>query len=565
MEALRWRTPPGGAAGLASTSRTGRRRRPSGEPPPLPRPINASGRFYVLVALWATVLVVAVATIDPLYRFVLSGDLAVLRALERLRTGVLDDVMADLHALGSEWVGRVLRWGTVLALLAFRRFRHLVVFLGVSLVVETLSSTLSLELGRLRPVGIEIIGGWNGYSFPSAPVVALGLSLMGVLYTLVPAGRWRNGAKWAAGVPIALLALSRLYLGTDHPTDVLASLVLGMAVPVVAFRLLTPNEVWPVAYRRGRAAHLDVSGARGEAIVRALDQQLGLAVTGVEPFGLSSSAGSTPLRLTASLGDGEPDTVLFGKLYAGNHLRADRSYKLWRAIRHGRLEDESTFSSVRRLVEYEDYLLRLMRDAGLPTAEPFGFVEITPEREYLLVTRFFDGAVELDEAEVDGSVVDDGLAAVARMWEVGLAHRDIKPGNLLVRDGKVLLIDVAFATVRPTPWRQAVDLANMMLALALRTSPELVYERALSRFTADEVAEAFAATGSVTIPSQLRQRLREDGRDLVAVFRSLAPVRPRISVDRWSLRRLGLLVASVTAVGVALLLVAVNLRNAGLL
>ena len=42
------------------------------------------------------------------------------------------------------------------------------------------------------------------------------------------------------------------------------------------------------------------------------------------------------------------------------------------------------------------------------------------------------------------------------MWDAGLAHRDIKPANLLVRDGRLLLIDVAFAEVRPTPWRQAV-------------------------------------------------------------------------------------------------------------
>ena len=64
--------------------------------------------------------------------------------------------------------------------------------------------------------------------------------------------------------------------------------------------------------------------------------------------------------------------------------------------------------------------------------------------------------------------------------DVGLAHRDIKPANILVQDGRILLIDVAFATVRPTPWRQAVDLANMMLCLALRSAPERVYERACS-------------------------------------------------------------------------------------
>jgi hypothetical protein len=44
------------------------------------------------------------------------------------------------------------------------------------------------------------------------------------------------------------------------------------------FRWFTPNDVFPVTYRRGKAAHLDVGGARGEAIVRAAKDQLGLDV-----------------------------------------------------------------------------------------------------------------------------------------------------------------------------------------------------------------------------------------------------------------------------------------------
>ena len=76
-------------------------------------------------------------------------------------------------------------------------------------------------------------------------------------------------------------------------------------------------------------------------------------------------------------------------------------------------------------------------------------VELTPEREYLLVTEFFDGATELGEAEVDQQVIDDGLGIIRKLWDAGLAHRDIKPANLLVRDGRLLLIDVAFTELRP--------------------------------------------------------------------------------------------------------------------
>ena len=87
----------------------------------------------------------------------------------------------------------------------------------------------------------------------------------------------------------------------------------------------------------------------------------------VKPVGLESSAGSTPLRLQV---EGDPDEYLFAKLYTKGHVRADRWYKLWRTILYGSLEDESPFKTVRRLVTYEDYALRLLQDIGVRTAAP---------------------------------------------------------------------------------------------------------------------------------------------------------------------------------------------------
>src|SRR5204863_8591664 len=146
--------------------------------------------------------------------------------------------------------------------------------------------------------------------------------------------------------------------------------------------------------------HLDVSGPRGEAIRSALEAQLGLRVQTLAPFGLAGSAGSTPLRITLEA-EGDTGQAVFGKLYARTHLQSDRWYKLGRELMYGRLEDEKPFHTVRRLVQQEDYALRLMRDARLPTPTPYGFVGLTPEAEYLLVTEFFEGAAVLSEAECD--------------------------------------------------------------------------------------------------------------------------------------------------------------------
>ena len=524
--------------------RSPRRRRPSGEPPPLPRHLHTTGVGWLVISVvlvGLSMVVFAGGLRGPAVAVTVLDD-AVVGWLAGLDAPWLARTWQALAFLGSWWVLNTLGWGLVLALLALRRFRQLIIVLVVTQLLTMVVYQLVGPIAqRPRPFGVDIQAGWGSWALPSVQVAALAATLVVVLYTLVPEGRWRQRGKLVATGVVALAGLGRVALGAEAPTDVLVGAAIGVTIPLVLFRLFAPSEVFPITYRRGRAAHLDVTGPRGEAIRRGLEDQLGIQVAEVRPFGLSGSAGSTPLRITVK---GDPPSYLFGKLYARSHLRADRWYKLGRELLYGRLEDEKPFNTVRRLVQQEDYALRLCRDASLPTPRPYGVIELTPEREYLLVSEFFDGAVELGEAEVDDQVIDDGLRIIRKLWEAGLAHRDIKPANLLVRDGHLLLIDVAFIELRPTPWRQAVDLANMMLCLALRSSPELVYQRALSQFNVEEIAEGFAAARGLALPSQLRRMLRAQGQDLHAAFVRLLPAPPQpIPIQRWSWRRVGLLAA----------------------
>jgi hypothetical protein len=127
------------------------------------------------------------------------------------------------------------------------------------------------------------------------------------------------------------------------------------------------------------------------------------------------------------------------------------------------------------------------------------------------------------------------------------------------------LIDVFFTEVRPSPWRQGVDLANMLLVLALGSDPEHVDERALRQFTAQEVTEAFAATRGLTIPSQLRRMLRAQARDLHAEFLRLLPEPPRpIAIQRFSPRRIGLILGVLAGAFLAVGFLMSNLEGLGL-
>jgi len=538
---------------LREATRSPRRRRPTGAAPPLPYRLQTSGIGWLVAAVVLVGLTLAIfarGLRGPAVTATVIDD-AVVRWLAALVGPGLVGPLRGLARIGSWWVLYTAYWGLLLVLLVLRRWRHLIVWLVAFQLGAILTTVLAAIARRPRPFGVDLEASWGGWALPSVPVTFLTAILMGVLYTLVPEGRWRNTGKWVAAALITVVALARIALGTDAPTDVLVGVGIGVTIPLLAFRRFTPSEVFPISYRRGRSAHLDIGGARGAAIRRGLEEQLGLVVTEVKPFGLAGSAGSTPLRITVK---GDPPRQLFGKLYAQSHLRSDRWYKLGRELLYGRLEDEKPFNTVRRLVQQEDYALALMQRAGLPSPTPFGFVELTPEREYLLVTEFFAGATELGEAEVDDQVIDDGLGIIRKLWDAGLAHRDIKPANLLVRDGRLLLIDVAFVEARPSPWRQAVDLANMMLCLALRSSPERVYRRALQLFTVEEISEGFAAARGLALPSQLRHLLRAQGRNLHAEFLRLLPSPPQpIRVQRWSARRIGVWAAIVALVVLAAL------------
>jgi tRNA A-37 threonylcarbamoyl transferase component Bud32 len=542
-----------GGDGVIDVSRAhGRHRRPTGAPPPLPKKIGGTGVFRLALVVFVVIpgCIWLHDNPAPLDRF----DAAITDAVVSLRVEWLDGLARSLDTFGSRWGLGLLMLLTVASVAWFKRWRHLALFLISVALSGALAAGLLLLASRPRPFDVTIIGTWEGYSAPSLPMGGLAVVIAGIAYMLVEPGRPRMNAKLLGFVVLLAAASLRIYLGIDHFTDALFGILVGVSIPVAIFRAWAPNDVYPVQYgRHGKSAHLDVTGRRGEAITLAMQEQLGYEVLSMKPVGLEGSGGSTPLKMRV-VDDQGVERSIFAKLYAKNHVRADRWYKLGRTMLYGRLEDETPFSTVRRFVEYEDYTLRLLGEKGFSTPEPLDIVEITPEREYLIAMEFFEDAVEISEAEVDDQIIDDGLQLIRRMWDTGLSHRDIKPANLMVQDGRLRLIDVFFVQVRPSPWRQAVDLGNMMLVLALRSSPELVYERALAYFTPEELSEAFAATRGVASPSQLRASMKADGRGLLEKFRELAPPRTPIGIQRWSVRRVLLIVATVLLVLLTMLI-----------
>jgi len=527
--------PPEVSHGVASRLH-GLHRRPSGEPPPLPRQWDRRTLGWLAFVTVFLVLWAVVVSVPSLSRAVTIADTEITRWFSQHRGGMVDG-LARVQSVLFTWLVPVVGWAALAVLIVFRRWRHALVLLTALVLSVIVAVLVRTALTRPRPLGLVIAGRWENFAQPSLPVAVGTAVLVSAGLALVPEAR-RRLALAVVAVAVALYAMLEIYLGVSLPTDEVVAVIIGVTVPVLVFRFAAPENVFPVGYRRGNTAHVDLSGVRGDAVRTAVEAQLGLRVVDLRPIGSPGSAGSTPMRLTtADPVTGEPGPELMAKLLTDHHLRADRWYKLGRTILYGRLEDEQRYATVKRLVQAEDYLDLRMAAAGVRVPATYGIVEITPEAEYLLVNEFIAGSSEIGDVEVDEAIVDRSLSIVRRLWDAGLAHRDVKPANLMVRGEEVVLIDMGFSEVRPSPWRQAVDLANMMMVLALRSSAELVYERTMLQFSPDDVAEAFAATKGMTVPTELRNKMKAAGVDLATRFRELAPPRAPIRIQRWSWRR----------------------------
>ncbi|HXP13796.1 MAG TPA: phosphatase PAP2 family protein, partial [Actinomycetes bacterium] len=158
-------------------------------------------------------------------------DDAVVGWLAGLDAPGLFPAMRGLAALGSWTAMNVWLWGLLLALLVRRRLRQLlVVLLAWLLQAAMIQFLLAPLVQRPRPFGVEFRTDWTAWALPSEQMGALVVVLVGILYGLVPEGRWRQIGKWVATALVVLIALAHMYLGVEAPTDILVGVAIGVAI-----------------------------------------------------------------------------------------------------------------------------------------------------------------------------------------------------------------------------------------------------------------------------------------------------------------------------------------------
>jgi undecaprenyl-diphosphatase len=173
-------------------------------------------------------------------------DDAVRGYVHRFATPARTEFMRHATWLGS---GAVLGGALVIiAVLFLTRERRLAGLMTVAMLgAGILDQALKASFKRARPQPFFDIPPLHSYAFPSghALVSFCFYSMVGWMITRRLRERWQRIAVWAAaGAVIALVGLSRIYLGVHYPSDVIAGYA-GAAVWMSSVELVG-STLYPV-------------------------------------------------------------------------------------------------------------------------------------------------------------------------------------------------------------------------------------------------------------------------------------------------------------------------------
>ena len=194
----------------------------------------------VLLPLWAFAGLATEMREDGFLFF----DLPTMAFLHQWTSPRIDAFFSVVSRIGYLW-GVVPANVLILLWLVLRRRHRDGLFFGLA-VLGSLAINLAAKnyFARVRPELWLSIAPEHSYSFPSGH--AMGSVTLGVAVTLLC---WRSGWRWpvfaGAAAFIALVGLSRIYLGVHYPSDILAGWAAGTAWVVAMYQLVVVEAPKP--------------------------------------------------------------------------------------------------------------------------------------------------------------------------------------------------------------------------------------------------------------------------------------------------------------------------------
>lgn len=174
----------------------------------------------------------ALAVLAYFYAY-FAWDLEVARAVQSFDAPIVSNLMRFVSTFGNTWRPYALTCVTISAFLVFRRRSEAAALLLSAGGSAILNGLIKLLIARPRPTPelVTVVRDLHTQSFPSGHVtfyVCYFGFLFFVAYALLPRGTFaRRAALALAAMPIALVGLSRVFLGAHWPSDTLGAYLMG--------------------------------------------------------------------------------------------------------------------------------------------------------------------------------------------------------------------------------------------------------------------------------------------------------------------------------------------------
>jgi len=210
--------------------------------------------YLTVLALFTTLALLAHA--DAYF----SWDVTAARSLQSLSSPALDQAMSAVSVFGNTWKPWALATATTALFLAWRKRSEAFGLIFSAGGGAALNALLKLLIARPRPSSdlVTVFRRVGGRSFPSGHVtfyVCYFGFLFFLAYAHLPRGSLiRRAALILTATPIALVGLSRIYLGAHWPSDTIGAYLMSglwLALSLHLYRRWKESE--PVS-RRGQSA-----------------------------------------------------------------------------------------------------------------------------------------------------------------------------------------------------------------------------------------------------------------------------------------------------------------------
>ncbi|HSM02619.1 MAG TPA: lysylphosphatidylglycerol synthase domain-containing protein [Acidimicrobiia bacterium] len=337
--------------------------------------------------------------------------------------------------------------------------------------------------------------------------------------------------RWLMWAGVAGVGFGRTFVGAHLPWDIVGGVALGWSIGSL-IRLL-----------RGTPAHLPEPSK-----VRSVLESLGFPVLSVEQMP-GDLRRAVPFRVVT------PDEDLFVKVIGRDQRDADLLGRLWRFVAYREPTAEPPFATPNRQLEHEGLVLLMASRAGVRVPDIRTTARVEPGT-WLLAMDYIDGRTldEVSPDRVDAALLDELWTQVRRMGAAGIAHRDLRPQNLIVDDvGRPWLLGFGSAAADAFDHLIEDDLVQTLVVTAATVGPERAVAAAARHLESDEMLKTSARVHPIGLPASLRGHAHRLSRAIVVEIARLVGAKPArkghvLRISAWPKLAIGALASAFAVV-----------------